>query len=386
MAITLARLFADSEKEYQIKLIAGHRGMKSLVRWVHMVEDSEVPGFLHGNELVFSTGIAQKGTNWLLDFVRNLRRHGAIGWVVNLGPYIAEVPQSVIAYCNDNHFPLFTIPWEMRLIDVTYDFTHRIVANEEHETGIATAFRNLIFSPENRDSYVQTLERRGFHNVGEYSLMLIRADRDRVRVLGDEWQRIKFAVQSALRNLEKPACIFVQVNDLVVIGSGITGTEMEAYARLLIKEVFAKWEDFHVYIGISDTVTGYGNMQSCYKQAVTAAKTAKLQNKSILKYQNAGIYKLIFAIEDPAVLKRFVEDDIRRIEEYDLKNQTDYLDTLKCYLTNNGSIQKVSEQKNVHRNTINHKMRFIRDAFQLKLDSEDIASLWLALAIREIID
>lgn len=51
MAITLARICANAEKTYGMKLIAGRAGMDNFVRWVHIVEDSEVPDFMHGNEL-----------------------------------------------------------------------------------------------------------------------------------------------------------------------------------------------------------------------------------------------------------------------------------------------------------------------------------------------
>ena len=82
MAITLARICANAEKTYGMKLIAGRAGMDNFVRWVHIVEDSEVPDFMHGNELVFTTGIGHKGSGWLLDFVRQLKGKNAAGVVV----------------------------------------------------------------------------------------------------------------------------------------------------------------------------------------------------------------------------------------------------------------------------------------------------------------
>ena len=127
MPISLSRLCENTEKSYQLRLIAGRDGLDNPVRWVHMIEDPEVTGFIHGNELVFTTGIRQRGVDWLLDFVVNLREHGAVGLVVNLGPYITSIPPQVIVYCEQNAFPLFTIPWEEHIIDVTYDFCHRIV-------------------------------------------------------------------------------------------------------------------------------------------------------------------------------------------------------------------------------------------------------------------
>jgi hypothetical protein len=386
MAITLSRLFANSEKNYNIKLIAGQSGMKSLVRWVHMVEDSEVPGFLHGNELILTTGIAHTGTDWIVDFVKSLLNHGAIGLVLNVGPYIKNVPRYVVNYCDENEFPLFIVPWEIHLIDVTYDFCHRIIANEENETSIAAAFRNLIFSPENKDAYAGTLDRRGFHNYVEYSLLLLQAGNKASAISGEDWQSIRFDLESIMTSVEKPICIFNQENYLVIAGSGVNSTQMETHAGIVSRELSARFEAVKFHIGISDTIIGYGGMQACYKQAVTASNTARLLEKTILKYQDTGIYKLIFAVEDAGILKRYLNDTIHKLMEYDASHSTDYLNTLKCYLENNGSIQKVSVQMNVHRNTVNYKMKMIREYLGIKLDYDEIARLWLAFNIKEILE
>ena len=69
-----------------------------------MVEDIEVPDFLHGNELVFTTGIAHFGNEWLLDFVTGLKKSNASGIVVNIGPYIDSIPSKVIVYCEKTIF------------------------------------------------------------------------------------------------------------------------------------------------------------------------------------------------------------------------------------------------------------------------------------------
>lgn len=384
MAITLSRLFANTEKNYHIKLIAGQRGMKNLVRWVHMVEDSEVPGFLHGNELILTTGIAHTGTDWLVDFVRSLINHGAIGLIINLGPYIAEVPKHVIRYCDENEFPLFVVPWKIHLIDVTFDFCHRIIANEENETSIATAFRNLIFSSDNEEAYSGTLDRRGFHYNTEYTVLIMNANKREFLFSGDEWHNLRFQIQGILKNTDKTFCTFVQENKLVLIGSGVNTKLMEEYARSLIHEVFGDMEDIIVNAGISESIIGYGHIKTCYKQALTALNTTQLVGEEILQYKDTGIFKLLYAIEDTNVFRLYLHESIQRIEEYDNLHQTDYLATLKCYLDNDGSIQKASAQLNVHRNTINYKIKAIKELFSLELNYKDITNLNMAFYIKNI--
>ena len=112
MAVTLDKLYISIEEKYNMKLVAGKDGLKNVIRWVHMVEDSEVPNFLHGNELIFTTGIGRLDTaDKILEFVQGLQKHNAAGLVMNLGPYIKKVPTVVVDYCERNGFPLFTLPW-----------------------------------------------------------------------------------------------------------------------------------------------------------------------------------------------------------------------------------------------------------------------------------
>lgn len=236
MAITLARICANAEKTYGMKLIAGRAGMDNFVRWVHIVEDSEVPDFMHGNELVFTTGIGHKGSGWLLDFVRQLKGKNAAGVVVNIGPYINAVPKDVMEYCECNALPLFVVPWSVRLIDLTYDFCHRIISNEESETSLAGAFRNLFFAPGNRDEYAPVLERRGFHDMVSYTLLAAQLSHPDKPGSGDEWRGMRFLVRKICASPQYPSCIFIQENYLVIVRQHITPQEAGRLGEQLAAE------------------------------------------------------------------------------------------------------------------------------------------------------
>ena len=213
--------------------------------------------------------------------------------------------------------------------------------------------------------------------------MLIQAVKNEKLILGDEWNNLKFGLQSVFRYVDKPICIFDQENYLVIIASGIHWSQMEGYGKLIEKELFPE-EEVQLFIGISDTVIGYNELHFCYRQAVTSVSTAKLLRKETVKYQDTGIYKLLYAVEETGVLKRYLSDTLWDIREYDALHNTDFENTLKVYLENNGSIQKVSMIMNVHRNTVNYKMKSIREIFGLKMDYDDIARLWLAFNIKKI--
>ena len=139
------KLYKNGTFLYQMKLIAGRNGMTNLVQWVHIIEDDSVSSLLHGNELVFTAGILNHDKDWLLGFTKKLYEANVSAFVVNLGPYIKEIPKEVAAYCDEVNMPLFTIPWQTRMVDMTRDFCHRIMNTEHAEASMATTIKNMIF-------------------------------------------------------------------------------------------------------------------------------------------------------------------------------------------------------------------------------------------------
>ncbi len=150
MAVTVRQLFKNAEQLYRAKLIAGEEGLDNLVEWVHIVEDSEVGLFLHGGELVFTTGIVDGSDEWLMDFAKNLHESQASAFVINLDVYIPVVPVELITYCNEIKMPLYTIPWETRQVDMTRDFCQKIIENENTETS-ELGIDKIIMAVENKN-------------------------------------------------------------------------------------------------------------------------------------------------------------------------------------------------------------------------------------------
>ena len=60
MAIILEEIYEVALHRYNMKLVAGGRGLRNLVDWVHTVEEMDYVSFLKGRELIVTTGIREK--------------------------------------------------------------------------------------------------------------------------------------------------------------------------------------------------------------------------------------------------------------------------------------------------------------------------------------
>lgn len=377
MPITLRRLCKNAESSYNMKLVAGRGGLDCAVRWVHMVEDSGVPDLLHGSELIFTTGIGYSGSDWLQPFVQELKEHDAAGLVVNLGPHIDSIPPKVVVYCEEQDFPLFTLPWEIHLIDITYEFCRRIIANEEQETSLANAFRGMIFDGEKRE-YIETLKQSGFDENSDYTLIAVSSESG---IKTSSALKNSSALRKILRRSKYHAAAFYQGGCAITVRQSTADEEL----KRMIAELNALDEsDF--LVGISEKLEGFGSLSDCYRQCISALSAGKISGRRVTLYSDIGIYKLIFGVEDRSVLRDYADKMLGALIQLDDTTDSDHVLTLKTYLESNGSVLQTAERLGVHRNTVNYKLRSIREILGISLNDEDRMNLLLAFHVLDVLN
>ncbi|MBS7397042.1 MAG: PucR family transcriptional regulator ligand-binding domain-containing protein [Ruminiclostridium sp.] len=383
MSITVSKLCANAQANYVMKLIAGKAGLNNYVRWVHLIENADVSPFLHGNEMVFITGVGINSESHLMSFVEELTAKRCSALVINTGKYIKSIPESVKDFCDINSLPLFTVPWEVRLIDITYDFCHRIVTGEEIETALATALRNLIFSPENETGYKPTLERRGYYQAMDYcigicSIKSTLSEEDMKKaVLAD--------MQKVLNTCGKQFSFFFQDKNLVMVCPDCNEQDVRQLLSAFDSIITSRNNDISITCGISPSKQGYKAISDGYRKAVMALRVASLHGSKCTGYSDMGIYKLLVHIKDTSVLHEIYDETLGVLEEFDSTNGTDYMDTLRCYLENDSSVQEVARIMFVHRNTVNYKLRRIKEILGCELNYEDKLKLMLSFFIKEFL-
>ena len=109
MAVELSKLM-ERVAHMDITLIAGEKGLNNLVSWVHMVETNVASTFLEGGEIAFTTGVGLNNGLTILDLVESIWENHAAGVVLNIGPFIENIPEEVIDFGDAHDFPIFSVP------------------------------------------------------------------------------------------------------------------------------------------------------------------------------------------------------------------------------------------------------------------------------------
>lgn len=385
MALTLAELCLNAENDYGMMLIAGEKGIDNIVQWVHYIEGGEVPRFLHGYELVFTTGIAHQDTDWLIQFAQKLHKHGACGFVINLGPYVSNIPKELINYCNSVNFPLYTIPWETRIVDITYEFCHHIITDEKLSKGKAEMFIYAIDNPQQESTYKPILEKSGFVDGEAYLMSAVYLKINNPERRENAERMTKYNIGRRLNAHTERHSIFEMDKLILVVCQGMRQNEFETEIKGQAEILKRTFNEDGVYIGIAPYEKESSMLRRAYKRVCDVIKLAESFNSEFMRYSDTGIYKLLMAVDDKSNLRDYYSECLGKLLEYDEKSGTDYTSTLRCYLENESSIAEVAKLTYVHRNTVNYKIKKIKEILNCELSQNEKLKLLLAFCIEKVL-
>jgi len=357
MSITVGKLFGNGAVLYQMKLLAGQKGLNNLVEWVHIVEDDDVSKFLHGNEVVFTAGILNKNEGWLLEYTKKLYSVGTSAFVVNIGPYTKSIPEDLVKYCNDVNMPLYTIPWETRMVDVTRDICYRIMQKEQVEISIATTIKNIIFKTGDLETLILQMERYGYLRDSHFCFIVMSFENEKDKQEEFNMNKIKMYAERIARSIHELYISFSYNDCLVLLLVNYSNYDIQN----LVSTFFKNWNEpsWNVHMGISENKDGIKIQDENFNNAYTAMTIARKKDKEVVFYDELDIYKLLLNTKDKDVLKEYYDDTLGKLEKYDKENHSDLMDFLYMYLKNNGSQSLVAEKQFIHRNTVNNQLKKI---------------------------
>lgn len=384
MAVLLSDLY-ESVKNQDMTLVAGEQGMGNVVRWLHMVESNAISSFLDGQEIAFTTGVGLSSEETLLDLAKSNNEHKASGMVVNIGPFIKEIPQDVIAYCNKEGFPLFTVPWQVHMAEIMRTFCYMITESDKYNLELSSAVKNAIFFSNQEELYVPQLERNNFLRTWSYCVTVIDIMDGSEKVSEEKLQRYLKSMENYMIFSRKKTFAFELGGNIVLLFAEYTEEQVKKAVADMLKR--CNFQKEQCYVGIGRCNLNAQNIGKSYRQACQVLKLQKnMQNdKGVVAYQDLGIYKLLMDIENQDVINEYYAETIQRLVEYDKLNQTNYCDVLQCYLEHSGSVKETAEAMFVHRNTINYKINKIEEMLNCDLSELDTRLLYsIAFMLKKI--
>lgn len=385
----LRTVYEKNRKRYDLNCVAGENGMSNDVRWVHVLEDIDTAHFIRGNELIITTGVCSKDSDWeewLLKLLETLRGLHACGVIVNLGRYIPHIPQSAIDFAARHSFPVIVMPWKMRIVDVERDFSQLIFEDSHTAQNLIKAFLAAFYAPGNKNDYVPYLSANGFGQNAKYCVLNtwesggLIADVDRISDL-ELYISNKFNRRPIVYHM------FCNNDKMCLILRDPSGhDEVASVAETILAACWNKMPDKTFRIGIGDITASLDGLHKSYERSLLALSYCKLTNKNVAFFERMGLYRMLLSINDENLLREMLNETLGKLIEYDKDNGTNLIETLKLYIINGFSVREVSNQTYLHRNTINYRIRKIKEIMKNEMETMDEKlNILLAFYIYEIL-
>lgn len=394
MAITLQSLFNATSDLYRLRLLAGRKGMTHPVSWMYYTEDTSTIGFIRGGELALTTGMnieraKLNGTTngdeavsgYLMQLITCLHNLDAAGLIINTGRYVIEIPEEIKQLCGTLNFPLFSMPWEIHLVDIMEDYGNRIVGERQKRKTVAESFYNALFNPRKFDE--ADLTDTNFDKAYSYGIVLLELPDELFRKDDEELSRyIDYSFNARFDFPQTQFCWFVHDHKIVYVFHDNPEPPGAAISRAAAGDRYFN----RMKTGVSATCSAASGLLHEYEHAVLALRFCP-QNAMLSNYRNLGIFKLLSEVRDRDVLEQYYDETLGKLSTLSFDKRTDYLKTLKLYIQNDGRVAAAAAENSTHRNTVNYRIRRIKEILGTDInDADNRYRIQTALYIRELLD
>ncbi|WP_286152399.1 helix-turn-helix domain-containing protein [Sporofaciens musculi] len=349
MAVALKELYAAISPQYHVKLHT-ESCFDKMIAWTHVVEDIEFISSLHGEELVFFSGLNCTSEDWLKRYITELDRHHVGGLIMSFRGE-ETFSKEIVGFCNEIRFPIFSASWTTPYMDIMRLFAEILLKNEQRETNLIAAFKNAIYYPENEGSYLSHFERNGFLRDMEYIVVILSCHTYDEETGNEQLNKIEKSLRFILENV----IAYEENRRLIILAAG--------YSLHKIQEEFQRLcgKDSNVYAGIGTVAGRSRDIHRSHENAYTAYRLTKTGiPRNLLSYDELGIYKILADVKEEEIYPEFVSETVGELMKYDREKHTDYMNILEVYFENDCSAVHTAQTLYCHKNTLAYKLDKIK--------------------------
>ena len=397
MALKLKDLFQLPHMK-DLKLVAGATGMDRTLHWVHVVELPDVMHWILGGELLFMTGIGiRDNLAQLPRIVEACAQRKVAGLVLNVGPYIPATPPEVIELAEQLGFPLFELPWEVKLVEVTKEICNHIMSQQVEEKSIQDILESILYGDCSQPDLLTSRAALYDYDLAKpHRVLFVRYGGSlptvtanlaiEQKVLEDKLQ-LQQIVNDTFRRVGKKVLSTARSDRLTLLvpsdGSMQEAQQVESIAQLILQMVQDKLKPMQVHIGWGSPFDQLPAAKQSLEQAELALKVAMTSGKKrYFGYESLGFYKVLFNVSNRKELESFRSEVLGPLNEYDKRHGGELLPTLTAFLEDTENLSIVADRLHIHRNTLRYRLQKVEEITGRNLgDTQDRMHLFFATIV-----
>lgn len=370
MSKSLNYILSALTEEYELKVIPGTR-LDDMIEHVRIIEHIDSVQHIRENELIITTGIMLRDEDSLLQFCKLLIKQHAHGLIVNIGPYIEQLPERMLKLC-DGRLPLITLPWEKETIDLEKSIYALLMKASVSASSAAAFFEDYMKNPDKRNIVLNELEALGFSRTTKYTLYLLSVDEaDTIT----EQQTAPFKKHADSISIEyisyagNNVAVFALVNC-----SDMEIKLFEAECRRSCKRSQEK-----LFLTIGPQSVTIDAVASFYQQIYAYAHLAYKCHLPVTKFTDVDLFGLLSSLAGSDSLEKIYHQYYGRLKRYDETQHTNYCHVLESYFDCNFNKAELSQKLYIHRNTVHYQLNKIEEIIGCSLKNpHDITCLYLS--------
>lgn len=361
------------------------------VKWGHMIELPDIEQWIDYGELIMMTGVGLRNVEEdLQNIVQAIHRKNAAGLLIEIGPYISEIPKSVIDLSNELSVPLIKAPFSMRINEIMtmiYMMYYKVLLGNESDEAV---LRKLLYYDYD-ESVLETAVSFGYDTELKYRSLVVESDQ-----ISKDYNNSELGytlMNFFLRNIpvKKKHFLLADGNCFIVMlpmSHDMNKKELICMLKKLQAKIASLYKGASISIGVGEA---FYKLRDFKRSTMEAKKSMKLlrsckRSNCIRFYEDIGIYRLFFNMDEREELRRMLKSYLGQLITYDEENGTSLVHTLEVYLAHDRNIGISAEELFIHRNTMKYRIKKAQQILNVDFeDSNTCFNIRLAFKIKRFL-
>ncbi|MGF9892717.1 PucR family transcriptional regulator [Priestia megaterium] len=134
--------------------------------------------------------------------------------------------------------------------------------------------------------------------------------------------------------------------------------------------MYERFDVTQIKASCSSIYSSHDHIEKSYKEALNVLDMKSKfpeETKEIINYQELGIYQFLDVILEKRVQDQFENHSLKKLTDYDLRHNSNLVETLEVFLNNDNNINEAAKELNVHMNTLSYRLKRISEIGNINL-------------------
>lgn len=352
MSVTLEKI-CNIEHLNGLEIIAGREGKKNIILSSGIADfefctDLDIAQFDYYEPKSFvmsSLLFAKDKPEAILPAIKHLKARDISAF--GFKPIFYEtLPEEVIAYANENNFPIVKIPLMTFMDDIIFEIIEAVRA-ENHNFFSEENIQKMIDGDFSKQQLYYFTKNISFKFKDYAICAYIKGDSENFRPNIERYMK-SFYLNSSLTS-KALICPFHDGIFAVITSKHNNPQHFELILNELLEFLSLKEKD--LTIGCSQIHYPYDDLDVCFRESFDTFLASVASGQNFKYYSNIGTYQFLISQMDFKPMRNYMRTYITP-----LLDKPEFFDTLKEYVFCQGDIVKTADHLSCHHNTVRYRI------------------------------